>query len=96
MTQLARQVISAVWSGTGIGLLITGLLVSIAMLCIGIYQMTIPANFEILFGGPSPAHRVACDRAVASLLSTDNLVELERSKFLIGELNCSVKRRLPG
>jgi hypothetical protein len=32
---------------------------------------------------------------VATLLSTDSLVELERSKYLIKKLNCSVRRWLP-
>ncbi|QQP88161.1 hypothetical protein IGS68_19145 [Skermanella sp. TT6] len=36
----------------------------------------------------------ACDRAVHLLLTTDNMVELERSKYLIEKLTCSVRRRL--
>lgn len=39
--------------------------------------------------------RATCDQAVATLVSTDSLVELERAKFLIEKLDCSVKRRLP-
>lgn len=37
----------------------------------------------------------ACDQAVNALLTTDNLVDLERATFLIRELNCSVSSRLP-
>jgi hypothetical protein len=36
----------------------------------------------------------ACDRAVQTLMTTDSLVELERSKYLIEKLTCSVRRRL--
>ena len=38
----------------------------------------------------------ACDRSVASLLSTRDLVELERAKFLIGRLDCGIGNRLDG
>jgi hypothetical protein len=36
----------------------------------------------------------ACDRAVHLLLTTDSMVELDRSKYLIRKLDCSVRRRL--
>ena len=36
-----------------------------------------------------------CDRQVAILMSTKDLVELERAQFLIKWINCSVGRRLP-
>jgi hypothetical protein len=35
-----------------------------------------------------------CDRAAHLLLATDNMVELERSKYLIEKLTCSVRRPL--
>jgi hypothetical protein len=44
---------------------------------------------------PSQRTRAACDRAVADLLSTNDLVTLERSKFLIERLHCVVEKRLP-
>lgn len=37
----------------------------------------------------------ACDRTVASLLSTQSMVELERSKFIVRRLNCGIAQRLP-
>jgi hypothetical protein len=36
-----------------------------------------------------------CDDAVHQLLTTKDLVELERSKFLIRWLDCGVRHRLP-
>jgi hypothetical protein len=36
-----------------------------------------------------------CDRQMQILMSTKDLVELERAKFLVDQLNCSVSRRLP-
>jgi hypothetical protein len=39
--------------------------------------------------------RAKCDEAVQAMLTTDDLVELQRSTFLIERLNCSVQRRLP-
>jgi hypothetical protein len=41
------------------------------------------------------AERAACDKAVATLLATHDLVELERAAALIRALDCSVSRRLP-
>ena len=41
------------------------------------------------------AKREACDRAVSSLLATNDLVELERSKYLVDKLDCGVSQRLP-
>jgi hypothetical protein len=39
--------------------------------------------------------RVECDQHVQLLLSTKDIVELERAKFLIGWFNCSVTRQVP-
>src|SRR5215472_15210856 len=38
---------------------------------------------------------IECDRQVAILMSTKDLVELERAKYLISEFSCAVGRRLP-
>ena len=46
------------------------------------------------FPHDAAAHRT-CDAAVAQLLTSDSLVEIERSRVLIHELNCGVMRRLP-
>ncbi len=45
---------------------------------------------------PKERNPAACDDAVAKLFAATDLVTLERSKFLIEELRCSVARRLPG
>jgi hypothetical protein len=39
--------------------------------------------------------KLECDRQVQILLTTKDLVELERARTLIHELDCSVSRRLP-
>ena len=39
--------------------------------------------------------RTKCDEAVQAMLTTNDLLELQRSIFLIERLNCSVQRRLP-
>ena len=39
--------------------------------------------------------RLECDRQVAILMSTKDLVELERAQFLIKWINCAVGGRLP-
>jgi anti-sigma-K factor RskA len=41
-----------------------------------------------------PAVAEVCDDAVHALLTTKDLVELERSKFLIEKLRCRVRTRL--
>ncbi len=41
------------------------------------------------------AARRTCDAAVNKLLTSDSLLEIERSRVLIHELNCAVTRRLP-
>jgi hypothetical protein len=41
-----------------------------------------------------PATAEVCDDAVRTLLKTKDLVELERSKFLIHKLSCRISRRL--
>ena len=37
-----------------------------------------------------------CNRTVATLLTTRDAVELERSRYLVGELGCSIRASLPG
>ena len=41
-----------------------------------------------------PAVADVCDDAVRTLLTTKDMVELERSKYLIGKLRCRVRTRL--
>jgi hypothetical protein len=41
-----------------------------------------------------PATAEACDDIVRTLLKTKDMVELERSKYLIGKLRCRVRTRL--
>jgi hypothetical protein len=36
-----------------------------------------------------------CDRQVQIFMTTTDIVELERAKFLINWFNCAVARRLP-
>jgi hypothetical protein len=38
--------------------------------------------------------KVACDRAFETLMTTKDLVELERSKFLLDKIWCSVRSRM--
>jgi hypothetical protein len=38
--------------------------------------------------------RAICDRVVERLLAADTMVELERSKYLLDNLDCLVSRRL--
>ena len=37
-----------------------------------------------------------CDVVVPKFLTTDNMVELERSKFIIDRLNCDIAKRAGG
>lgn len=39
--------------------------------------------------------RAICDSAVATLMSTHDLVELQRAAVLIHELDCDISRRVP-
>jgi hypothetical protein len=39
--------------------------------------------------------RAMCDKQVHVLLTTHDLVDLRRARYLIRELNCSVWRRIP-
>ncbi len=62
--------------------------------------MLVPAafvvcSFVVLFGTDLGAARRACDRAVDTLLTSRDPVELQRSGILIRALDCSVSRRLP-
>lgn len=65
-----------------------------------------PAVFRVLFAifgiglgawsvWPTDKDRAACDEAVHQLLTTKDEVELQRDIFLIRELDCSIRRRLP-
>lgn len=38
--------------------------------------------------------KAACDRAFATLMTTKDLVELERSKFLLDKGSCSIQARM--
>jgi hypothetical protein len=38
--------------------------------------------------------RVLCDQAVSTLLTTKDLIELQRAMFLIRRLDCGITRRL--
>lgn len=46
--------------------------------------------------GLDAATAQACTRTVATLLTTRDAVELERSRYLVGELGCDVHAALPG
>jgi hypothetical protein len=41
------------------------------------------------------AARRTCDEAVHNLLTTTDMVELQRAQILVRRLNCGVRRRLP-
>lgn len=45
-------------------------------------------------GGQWAKERAMCDQAVNTLLTTKDLVELQRSVFLIRRLDCGITRRL--
>ncbi len=51
--------------------------------------------FGVLFGTDLGAARRARDRAVDTLLTSRDPVELQRNGILIRALDCSVSRRLP-
>jgi hypothetical protein len=59
------------------------------------FAMIAAAAIGVVIGWPSEKSRAVCDEAVRQLLTTKDFVELERSKFLIRSLDCSVRRRLP-
>lgn len=82
MTQFARLAVVALGTGAGSGLIMGAVLAGFILLLIN------TDSFR--------TQRAICDREVATLLSTDSLVELERAKYLIERLDCSIKRRLPG
>jgi hypothetical protein len=48
----------------------------------------------MLSGGPNGPERRLCDQAVAALLHSRDLVEVERGRIIVRELNCSIGRRL--
>ena len=41
------------------------------------------------------AKSAKCDEAVTTLLTTRDIVEMERAKFLISWFDCNLSRRLP-
>ena len=53
------------------------------------------AVFPVELGTDLAAARKACDRAVETLLTSRDPIELQRSGILIHELDCSISRRLP-
>jgi hypothetical protein len=56
------------------------------------------AAYAIGFLPPGPqfvAEAKECDQQVAILLTTHDMVDLERAKFIIHWLNCSIGGRLP-
>jgi hypothetical protein len=56
------------------------------------------AAYVIIFLPPGPqfvAEKAECDRQVAILLATHDAVELDRAKFIVRWLNCSIGDRLP-
>jgi hypothetical protein len=56
------------------------------------------AAYVIIFLPPGPrfvAEKAECDRQVAILLATHDAVELDRAKFLVRWLDCSIGDRLP-
>jgi hypothetical protein len=59
--------------------------VAIAMLTVSVILE--PEDFR-------PATADVCDDAVHTLMTTKDMVELERSKYLIGKLRCRVRTRL--
>jgi hypothetical protein len=56
------------------------------------------AAYAILFLPPGPqfvAEARECDKQLAILLTTRDAVDLERAKFIVRWLNCSIGNRLP-
>jgi len=49
----------------------------------------------VIFAPPPQRLRLACDSAVGNFLSATDIVALERAKFLIEHLRCSIADRLP-
>ena len=70
------------WMASGAGLTVAG---ALALL------------FVVLLAGMpiSRSTGALCDRAVATMLESHDLVELQRADMLIRHLNCAVRRRLP-
>ena len=58
--------------------------------------MLLPAACSGDWDDPDWGAKVAaCDSYVASMLSTRDMVELERAKFVIRRLNCGLENRIP-
>lgn len=53
------------------------------------------AVLPVELGTDLAAARKACDRAVETLLTSRDPIELQRSSILIHELDCNISRRLP-
>jgi hypothetical protein len=45
-------------------------------------------------GGQLAKRRALCDQAVSTLLTTTDLIELQRAGFLVRQLDCSITQRL--
>lgn len=54
------------------------------------------ALYAVVFLSTPPSkERLACDRAVTSLLYSKDLAEITRAGILVRQLNCGIGRRLP-
>jgi len=56
------------------------------------------ALYVVILTVPSPTsdrETKLCDEQVQILLTTTDLVDFERAKYLIDWFNCSIRRRLP-
>jgi hypothetical protein len=78
--------VAAIWSHAGPWIVAVMIWV-VAMVIIVAAVLWEPEDFR-------PALVEVCDDAVATLLKTKDIVELERSKFLIQKLRCRVSPRL--
>jgi hypothetical protein len=78
--------IAAIWNRAGPWIVIA-VIWAAAMVLMATAVLLEPEDFR-------PAMVEVCDDAVATLLNTHDLVELERSKFLITKLRCRLGKRL--
>ncbi|MFC7543274.1 hypothetical protein ACFQU2_32675 [Siccirubricoccus deserti] len=56
------------------------------ILCAGLLGLAWPAS--------TANNRALCDDAMTRLMRAETIVDLEREKFLLGSMGCSVERRL--
>jgi hypothetical protein len=52
------------------------------------------AMWELLISEPLTKQRALCDKAVSTLLTTTDAIELQRAMFLIRRLDCKISTRL--